>query len=178
MPAPALKPVEDTVGKVNNEIAVGADLDFQRKWWRFEFAVWVFFTILVIMDLLGCFGRGYFADARKQAADGSMDVRYERVERFGTPSVMTIQFGQSAIRDGKLQLWVSENIVKRLGNQRVVPQPAVSNVGNGGLLYTFPTTTPPAFVQFAFSPASLGLTHLTLQVPGMETLNVDVFVMP
>ncbi len=178
MAATATKPVEDTIGKVNNEIAVGADLNFQRKWWRFEFAVWIFFTILVIMDLLGCFGRGYLANARQRANDGSMDVQYERVERFGTSSVMTVQFGPDAIRDGKLQLWVSESLVKKLGAQRVVPQPAESVVGGGGILYTFPATATPANLQFAFQPASVGLADLTMRVPGKDEMKMKIFIMP
>ena len=178
MPTLATKPVEDTVGKVNNELAVGADLNFQRKWWRFEFAVWIFFTILVIMDLLGCFGRGYLANAQQRTSDGSMDAQYERVERFGTPSVMTVKFGPSAIRDGKLQLWVSENLVKKLGAQRVVPQPSESVIGGGGILYTFPSTAIPATVEFAFQPASSGLTDLAMRVPGMDEMKMKIFVMP
>jgi hypothetical protein len=35
MPSSA-KPVEHTIEKVNDEIAVGSDLEFQRRWWRFE----------------------------------------------------------------------------------------------------------------------------------------------
>jgi hypothetical protein len=49
------KPVQDSVAKVNDEVAVGEDLDFQRKWWRFENAAWVFFTLIIILDLGGLF---------------------------------------------------------------------------------------------------------------------------
>lgn len=172
------KPVTDSISKVNDEIAVGADLEFQRKWWKFESAIWVLFTILVIMDLLGCFGRGYLAKAQAKTSDGSLDVHYERVERFSTPSVMTIQFGQSAIHDGNLQLWISESLVKKLGAQRVVPQPASSTLDHGGILYTFPATAIPASVEFAMQPAGVGLSDLTLQVPGQEKLPLKILVMP
>jgi hypothetical protein len=172
------KPVEDTVPKVNNEIAVGSDLDFQRKWWRFEFGLWIFFTVLIIMDLLGCFGRGYLAKARVQTDDGSMNVRYERVERFGTPSLLTINFGQSAIHDGKLQLWVSESLVKELGAQRVVPQPAASVIGEGGILYTFPATTYPASAEFALQPTKAGIADLTLRIPDQQQVKMKIVVMP
>lgn len=37
------KPVEDTVPKVNNEVAVGEDLNFQRAWWKVERGIWIFF---------------------------------------------------------------------------------------------------------------------------------------
>ena len=95
------KPVEDSVAKVNDEVAVGEDLDFQRKWWRFENAAWVFFTLIIILDLCGLFGRGPIAKAERHTADGTLDVKYERIERTDSPSILSISFGQSAIQDGK-----------------------------------------------------------------------------
>ena len=55
--------IEDSVAKVNGEVAVGSDLDFQRKWWRFERVLWTVLTLIVILDALGFFGRGWFAKA-------------------------------------------------------------------------------------------------------------------
>ena len=37
------KPIADSVAKVDGEVAVGEDLEFQRKWWKFERATWIFF---------------------------------------------------------------------------------------------------------------------------------------
>ena len=78
---PVSAPVEDSIARVNDEIAVGEDLDFQRKWWRFENAVWVIFTLIIVLDLCGVFGRGPIAKAERHSADGSIDVKYERIER-------------------------------------------------------------------------------------------------
>src|ERR1700710_2006056 len=116
-------PVQDTVPKINHEVAVGADIEFQRKWWRFERIVWVFFILLVVLDLLGAFGRGAVAKAHARANDGSISLTYERIERSSTPSILTVEFSAATIRQGQVQLWVSESLVKKLGNQRIVPQP-------------------------------------------------------
>src|ERR1700744_3801613 len=137
---PYTTPVEDSVAKVNDEVAVGEDLDFQRKWWRFENAVWVVFTLIIILDLAGLFGRGPIAKAERRSADGTIDVKYERIERTDSPSIFNIQFGQSAIQDGKIQFYVSNSLVKELGAQRVIPAPQNTTVGEGGLTYIFPAT--------------------------------------
>ena len=86
------KPIEDTVSKVNDEIAVGSDPEFQRHWSRFENGVWIFFALFVLADLAGCFGRGPLAKAQAQTKDGTLHVNYERIERFSTPSVITVEF--------------------------------------------------------------------------------------
>ena len=179
MPATApTKPVEDSVLKVNDEIAVGSDLEFQRKWWRFTHVMWMVFAGIVLADLLGCFGRGPVANAQRRTNDGSMDVKYERIERFSTPSILRIQFGQNAVKDGKIQLWVSESLIKPLGNQRVIPQPLSSAIGQNGVLYTFPATALPAGVAFGLEPTAPGIYDATLRVPGCEQINVRIFVMP
>lgn len=178
MPPPPPQPVTDSITKLNDEIAVGSDLDFQRRWWRFERGIWIFFICIVILDALGVFGRGWAANADRKARDGSIEVKYERVERFRTPSIMAIQFGTNAIQNGKIQLWASDTLVKPLGTQRVIPQPASSVVGQGGILYTFPATINPASVEFAMEPSSPGLCHLALRVPGYETSNLTIAVMP
>jgi len=176
-PAPT-KPVEDSIAKVNDEVAVGSDLEFQRKWWRFTRVVWIVLTGIVIADLLGCFGRGPLANARARTSDGTMNVKYERIERFSTPSILRIQFGPTAIHDGKIQLWVSETVINSLGNQRVIPQPLTSTVGQNGVLYTFAVTTIPAEVAFSLEPSAPGIYHLQLRVPASEELKRTIYVMP
>lgn len=172
------KPVEDTVPRVNDDIAVGADMEFQRQWWRFERIIWMVFTLIVILDALGVFGRGYLAKGHANTGDGALDVHYERIERFSTPSILTVQFGSAAIHDREVQLWVGESLVRSLGNQRVVPQPISSVIGQGGILYTFPATSTPVTVQFALEPASLGRSEIVLQAPGFQQVRAKIFVMP
>ena len=172
------KPVEDTVPKVNEELAVGEDLDFQRKWWNIERGIWMFFLLLIIADLLGAFGRGWLAKAHAPAPDGSMDISYERIERFNTPSLLRVKLAPSIIHDGKAQLWVSDSLVKGLGNQRVVPQPETSTVGQGGLLYTFPSNGPKMDVEFSLTPASIGTNRISFQSPGCQKIELTIFVMP
>lgn len=172
------KPVEDTVSKIDDEIAVGSDLEFQQSWWHFTRVMWFVFAGIVVADLLGCFGRGPLANARQSTRDGSMEVKYERIERFSTPSILRIQFGTTAVHDGKIQLWISNSFIKSLGNQRVVPQPWTSQIGQDGILYTFPVTTVPAAVEFAMEPTAPGIYDLRMRVPGMDELTARICVMP
>ena len=179
------RPVEDTVAKVANEVAVGEDLEFQRRWWKFERATWIFFTVIVLLDLAGAFGRGPLANARKRTPDGALDMQYERVERFSTPSILTLHFSPEAVRDGNIRLWVSDAVIKSLGNQRIIPQPSLSETTDGGILYSFPSGAHPNSVEFALQPASAGVSHFEIRlVPDgnvqapMDQLEAGVFVMP
>lgn len=177
-PETSTRLVGDTVPKVDGSIAVGEDLEFQRRWWKFERAVWIFFGLIVLCDLLGVFGRGYLAKAERKTADQTVDLHYDRIERANTSTIMSVQFGPSAIQNGQIHLFVSSSVVKDLGARRVVPEPAASAVGSGGVTYTFPATGLPASVDIALSPSYPGIYAFTLGVPGADMLTAKITVLP
>jgi hypothetical protein len=172
------EPVADEIPRVEDAVSVGEDLDFQRRWWRFEQAAWLLLVLVLIADALGAFGRGWLAQSKRDAADGTLHVRYERIERTGTPSNMVIEFGPSAVHDRKVLLFSSNTIVKELGAQRIIPQPTLSEIGPGGITYTFPAAGSPSMASFALEPAFPGIHHIELQVPGSETIRATIVVLP
>ncbi len=172
------KVADDSVSKVDDEVSVGEDLEFQRKWWRFENGTWWFFGLILLLDMAGAFGRGPLAKAERRAADGSIDVKYERIERTGTPSFLSIAFGPAAVHDNQVKLFISESVVKELGTQRVVPAPLATQIGDGGLLYTFPASQRSPVVELGLQPSSPGRFHFFMQVPGSAPINAGVTVVP
>jgi len=172
------KPIEDLGHRVDDAISVGEDLEFQERWWKFENAVWMFFALLLVLDLLGVFGRGWLAKAQAVSSDGAVQMKYERIERTMTPSVMRVYFGPNAAQDGKYKLFVSGSVVQELGNQRIAPQPETSAVGVGGVTYTFPALGQPAVVSFSLEPSSPGVYHFSLGVPGGDMIERRVVVVP
>ncbi len=181
MPAAAVldtKPVQDDVPKVDNEVAVGEDIEFQSRWWFFERLIWSFFLLVLLADLAGALGRGPLANAQRDAPDGSLNVKYERVERANSSSIMTILPQPSAVHDGAFQLYVSDSIVKKLGAQRVIPQPRESVIGSGGVTYTFAASTGPMLVQIELKPSFVGLHQFTVGVPGRQPVQASAFVLP
>jgi len=175
---PFTTPVEDSVPKTNDELAIGENLDFQRKWWRFERIIWIFFAVILLCDLLGLFGRGWLAKAERSTPDNGLILKYERIERASTPSIMTLDFGPAAIQGGRIQVFVSNSIVMPLGAQRIAPQPQQSSVGNGGITYTFAATQSPAAVQIALEPSFPGLHSFRVQVVGRQPIDANIFVVP
>jgi len=174
---PFESPVEDSVPKVDGSVAVGEDLEFQRKWWRFEKAIWIFFGVLLICDLMGVFGRGYLAKAERSTPDHTLRLEFERVERAGTPSIMTLHFGEPAIREGKIRVFVSESVIKDLGAARISPQPVLSMLNEGGITYTF-AADGPATVEIALSPSFPGRHRFSMHVLGGDAVQGNVYVVP
>lgn len=174
---PFMSPVEDSVPKVG-QVAVGEDLDFQRRWWKFERVIWYFFLLILLADVLGLFGRGWLAKAQRSDASQTVTLDYERVERASTPSIMTFHFKPAAIQNGEVRLYVSEDVIKALGAQRISPQPKTSSMGNDGVTYTFAATQAPATVEIALQPSFPGVHHFHVQVIGGEPIDASVIVVP
>ncbi len=172
------KPVGDTVAKTDGAVAVGENLAFQKKWWRFERVVWIFFGLILVADLSGLLGRGPLSKAERRTGDGALQVKYERVEREGTPSIMMILPGSAALRDGALHLFVSDSMLKELGAQRIIPSPASSTLGGGGVTYVFPATTLPMTVQFALQPSFVGAHEFQVGLVGGPAVQGKVLVLP
>jgi hypothetical protein len=175
---PITRRVQDDVPRYNDEVAIGEDLQFQRKWWRFENAVWVFFGVVILCDALGLMGRGWLAKAKTATPDRAVELSYERMERIYTPSVINLEVNQNAIHNGEVTLYVSGSVVKDLGASSISPQPLTSTIGNGGYTYVFPATASPATIQIALNPSSAGLRHFRVQAAGSEPINASVFVFP
>ncbi len=168
----------DEVPKIDGAIAVGEDLAFQERWWTFEEIIWSFFLLILLADVLGVFGAGWLAHAVIAEQGIGIRVRYDRVARTGTPNTLAVQFGNDAASDSKVQLIVSDSIVRGLGAQRVIPQPDKSAITAGGMIYTFPAGNPPGEVDFELQPGTPGIYHFTLQVPGHPAVSRRVVVLP
>lgn len=173
-----IKPVVDSVAKSGGTVAVGEDLDFQRSWWKFERFVWVMFALILVADLSGLLGRGPLSKAEGQTSDGALRLKYEKVERSNTPSIMTVLPSAAALRDGSLHLFVSDSVIKELGAQRIIPAPASSTLGEGGVTYVFPATVMPMTVQFALQPSFIGRHAFSVGLSSQDAVSGKVLVLP
>ena len=169
----------DEVPKVDNAVAVGEDLGFQERWWSLERMVWGVFALILLADVLGVFGRGWLSKAELHNPASGMAVKYERVQRAMTPSVISIQLAPQAVHNGTVQLFVSSTLVQELGAQRIIPQPEHSAIGGGGITYTFLTNgTEPLTVNLELQSSFPGVHGFTLRIPGLQAAGARVVVVP
>lgn len=178
MPQPFIQPVKDSVPKIAGDVAVGEDLEFQRKWWKFERVIWIFFLLILACDVLGVFGRGWLAKAKRSTPDQALTLSYERIERASTPSMMTLRFGPSAVHDRRIQVFVSESVIRSLGARRISPEPQTSVLTAQGITYTFLATPAPTTMEIQLQPSFPGTHHIRVQVAGSEPIRATIFVVP
>jgi hypothetical protein len=118
----------DEVPEIDDAIAVGEDLQFQERWWRFEQIVWGLFLLVLLADFLGVFGAGWLAHAQVNEPATGMHLHYERIACTGTPTKLAIEFDDGAVGNGNVRRLVSDSIARSLGAQRIIPQPEISAI--------------------------------------------------
>jgi hypothetical protein len=79
--------------------------------------------------------------------------------------------------DGKIKLYISESLVHGLGTQRIIPAPLATEVGEGGLTYTFLASKSPASVDLALEPSGPGIYEFTIGVAGAQPVHAMVRVL-
>jgi hypothetical protein len=134
--------------------------------------------VIIVLDLAGAFGRGPLANAEAHSPEPGLDVKYERIERSGTPSLMTVTLDARTFHDGHADLVLSDSAVGGLGLRRVIPAPESTFVGKDRLIYRFPAGQSAAVVRFEFEPAGAGIYDLGIGVPGVAPVHFRIAVVP
>jgi hypothetical protein len=155
-----------TLDAVDDELEIGFDQKFERKWRRLELASQVVMGLFVLAALAGLFGRGPFSHRTYRTADGRLALDFEPVVRAGTTTQITVHFftpeGSKPTGEGAAdpaRLFVSSTVMEPLGLQRVIPQPDGAKAVAGGAVYQFaiPATADSAAVRFMLKPSGIGL---------------------
>jgi hypothetical protein len=171
---------DSNIPKLDNELAVGFDPKFEKKWWRTERISWTVMLLFVIAGLCGFFGRGPWSRCQVSDPSAGMTVKYERVVRYKTPASIVVHFYPETGQQQQVLLSINNTIVQQLGEQRVVPQPAQSTLTKEGLLYTFPAygSSQLQQVSFTLQPESVGLFSISLCIPGRPAFTRKVLALP
>lgn len=171
---------ESGITRVNDELSLGYDRDFERQWWRIEVGLWSFLTAVLFLGLTGLLGRGPMAHKMISSTDGALTVDFQRIARYKTPDAMTIRLDPKLYRNGQAYLWLNRAIVERMGLQRIVPQPALSIPGNDGIGYLFPVSDPakPTLIYLAKEPASPGFFEEEVKTDPEHDVFIQALILP
>lgn len=105
---------------------VGANPDFERRWWRVQQGVWVVLGLFVLATLAGLLGRGPLSHATADAPGGEVGVEYERFGRRAAPLVTKVHVGRGLLRAGQVRVTCNGPFADGLRLQTVTPAPLLA----------------------------------------------------
>jgi len=139
---------------------IGLDDAFEKRWWGGMKVMWILMVLAIVSGLSGACGRG--PAARAHASQAGVEVQYERVARYQTPTKLTLTLPASG---EARRLFIGETLLDRVQLESVVPRPEHTEAHRDGAILVFPAGADPARIVLVAQPASVGLT--TQQV-GLE----------
>ena len=164
--------------RVNDELEVGFDERFEKRFHRLELAGRTFLVLFVLFALSGLLGRGPFSHETR-AAEGRAAVDYEPVARYDTPTQVTLHLrpapGQQAMR-----VVIATSFVEPMGLQTVQPLPVSSATDKDGIAMVF--ALQPAdgdsLVRLHLKPTVVGSIALSARVGDDPPLQWSQVVLP
>lgn len=165
--------------RVNDELEVGFDARFERRWLWAQRVGTVVMIAFVGSALAGLMGRGPYSHDSLAPADAGMAVDFEPVARAQTPTQITFHI-RNLSDASEMRLFVSTTVVEPMGLTRVIPQPLASSPVQGGLELTFPVQAGErdGHVRLVVQPSGVGPIELTARLEGRAPVTWTQTVMP
>lgn len=162
------------------DIEVGQDLDFQRREWVIQRVAWYVMVLILILAVVGIFGRGPIAQATARADDASLLVRYDRVDRRRAPAHLEIELAPGTAQHGQIEVWIAEEFLRRIELRGVLPEPAEMRGAGDRTIFVFAIADPnqSTRVTLDFEHESAGRAQIRVGLVGGPDVTVTQFVFP
>jgi hypothetical protein len=166
--------------RVDGELDVGEDIDFERRWWRFERAAHVVQGLLLVAGLAGVFGRGPVSETDAPSDGQRLRVHYERVARFRTPTILDVTIEKPALADSTARIWISQKYLDAVPVSRTMPQPREVILAAHGQIYVFPVAhaADSAQLRFYLEPGRIGSQQGAIGTAGTRPVAFSQIVLP
>ena len=102
----------------------GQNVEFQEREWTVQRVGWIGMGLIVIAAFIGLLGNsGALATNKIQAADGALEVKYNRIENHHGPGELTVKVAPEYAAGGEVRIWLDAEFAVRFGLDSVVPEP-------------------------------------------------------
>lgn len=165
--------------KVNDELEVGFDEAFERRWSLAERVGRVVMVLVTAAGLAGLLGRGPYSHRTEKIAESDLAVDFEPIARSQTGTQVTIHLNNPTSAP-TVNLFISSNAVEPMGLQRILPQPVITKTVKDGLMLTI--AVPPGSIdvdlRLMLMPVGIGSNELSAHLEGHSTLRWTQLVVP
>ncbi|QJR79329.1 hypothetical protein CA267_000195 [Alteromonas pelagimontana] len=123
----------------------------------------------VILGACGAFSRGFLSNKTLSAADGSVEVEYEKFGRDRTPMDMTIRVRK--VSNEHFTVTLGKSAMNNFEIESLYPQPVKSQTYAGKL-------SPGHSIWMGLTPKSAGRSEMSIQVNNYESMTFTQWIYP
>jgi hypothetical protein len=155
------------------------NVEFERKWHRFEQVVWVVLIAMLTAVCLGYFGRGPRAKRTAVAADGSLSVAYDRVMRAHSQSEVELILESNATVAPQTAVRLGGAWMTAVPVQQMMPPASSTTASRDSATFQFEAELgKPARIRMVQRAVTPGRFRSTASIPGRADVTIEQIVLP
>ena len=159
----------------------GHDIEYQRREWIAQRIGWTVMALLVVAALVGLLGgSGWFAIDELDSPNGTLSLRYHRMEHYHDPTELELEVAPEAVENGELRIWVDDRYARGLEIEGIIPEPDQVQIEPERVVYVFLVGQPtaPLTIQMAFQHGRFWRQSGELGLVGGDQISFNHFVFP
>jgi hypothetical protein len=167
---------------VNDELEVGFDSRFERRWHLYEIAGRIVMSLVVVAGMAGLLGSGPYSHRTLHFPSGRLAaIDFEPITRFDTPTQVTLHLRAATGPDGDrpVEVRLSSNVVEPFGLQNAIPSAIRQRAAHGDVVMTLPVAdSDDDLIRISGKPTQFGLIRMFAQIDDGPRLAWVQFVLP
>jgi hypothetical protein len=155
------------------------DIQFEKRWFRFERTAWVGMSLILLAACLGFTGPGPLTKAEARDGSDRLRVEYPRIVHAQAMHELWVELQPSATREGRAIVILKGALTGTGLLPTALPPPSSQESSQGALRWTFdmaPGSQSRILVQAR--PVRPGKIHSQIEVEGGGQVNLSQWVMP
>ncbi len=165
---------------VDDEVQVGYDERFERRWRVTELCGRLVMLLVVAAGLVGLLGRGPYSHHTVRSKASGLAVDFEPVSRFGDQTMITLHLRPVSCADGAT-IRLNNTFIEPMGLLRIMPRPLSSTPLPDGIALRYaldPAHCAGTEIRLFAEPTGIGFVSLKLRLDDRPVLPVRLFVVP
>ena len=155
------------------------NVEFERKWHRFEQVVWVMLIAMLTAVCFGYLGRGPRAKRTAVASDGSLSVAYDRVMRAHSQSEVELIVEAKATSAPQTAVRLGGALLTEAPVQQMMPPASSTTASRESATFQFQSEPgKPARIRMVQRAVTPGRFRSTASIPGHADVTIEQIVLP
>lgn len=160
------------------DLEIEQDLEFERRSWRAERAMWGGLVLFLLAGAAGLLGNGPLSGTT--LSRGAFAFEYGRFVRYGANAELEFKLAPGAMQGDKVRVWLDRQYRDRIGVRAIEPVPDSVEAAPDRYIYVFKLHQPGAAAGFLFeiTPNVAGINHGRAGIEGGPEVQFRQIVWP
>jgi hypothetical protein len=164
---------------ISHQIDVKSHQALHEREWKIQRIGWAIWALIIVAALAGLVGPGPLSSTVATSADGTTTVAFDQYLHYHHPTTLELTLRPTNQQE-VLQVAVSKTLLDSIEIRRIEPEPRRCLLQEGGVVYTFDTTSSTAVARIVMHVEyqKFGNVSGEMGLVGQPPIQIRQFVYP